>query len=161
MNHFRETEKALYTAPDYANWYTAATELDRIEGRDLWRLKKESENYDYRLIASRTAILRKLRKQNDYDRLMFRLREELHGNLGNMANPLLYQEARGGTKRLINEYLDEVSGALNLITDSRVKVLTPYRKRQFLKRAARSFGRSALLLSGGASFGLFHIGVIE
>jgi predicted acylesterase/phospholipase RssA len=161
MNHFRETEKALYAASNYEDWYTAATELDRIEGRDLWRLKNESEKYDYRLIASRTAILRKLRRHNDYDRLMFRLREELHGNLGNMANPALYQEARGGTKKLINDYLDEVSGALNLITDSQVKVLSPYRKRQFLKRAARSFGRSALLLSGGASFGLFHIGVIE
>ena len=37
----------------------------------------------------------------------------------------------------------------------------PLRKRRFLKRAARSFGRSALLLSGGASLSLFHIGVIE
>ena len=35
------------------------------------------------------------------------------------------------------------------------------RKRRFLKRAARSFGRSCLLLSGGASQGLFHLGVIK
>jgi len=161
MNHYKETEKAMHDATSYGEWYAAAVELDRLEGRDQWRLVKESERYDFRLIASRVTILRNLRKRKDYDRLMFRLREELHGNLGNMANPELYQQARGGTKKLINQYLDEVSASLILLCQSDVKHLTPMRKRRFLKRAARSFGRSALLLSGGASLGLFHIGVIE
>jgi len=161
MNNYRKTEIAMFKAANYDEWYAAALELDRFEGRDQWRLKKESEKYDFRLIASRVTVLRKLRQQKDYDRLMFRLREELHGNLGNMANPALYQEARGGTKKLINDYLDEVSASLRLLCESNVKRLPPMRKRRFLKRAARSFGRSALLLSGGASLGLFHIGVIE
>ena len=161
MNQYRQVEKAMFEAADYDQWKTAALELDRQEGRDLWRLKKESERYDFRLLASRVTILRKLRREKDYDRLMFRLREELHGNIGNMANPALYQQARGGTKKLINDYLDEVSASLKLLCQSNVKRLPPLRKRRFLKRAARSFGRSALLLSGGASLGLFHIGVIE
>jgi TAG lipase/steryl ester hydrolase/phospholipase A2/LPA acyltransferase len=161
MNKYRKTEKTMFEASNYGEWYDAALELDRLEGRDLWRLVKESERYDYRLLASRVTILRKLRRQKDYDRLMFRLREELHGNLGNMANPALYQQARCGTKKLINDYLDEVSASLELLCESNVKRLPPMRKRRFLKRAARSFGRSALLLSGGASLGLFHIGVIE
>jgi predicted acylesterase/phospholipase RssA len=161
MNHYRKTEKAMHDATSYDEWYATALELDRLEGRDQWRSVKESERYDFRLIASRVSVLRELRKRKDYDRLMFRLREELHGNLGNMANPELYQQARGGTKKLINQYLDEVSASLILLCQSDVKHLTPMRKRRFLKRAARSFGRSALLLSGGASLGLFHIGVIE
>jgi TAG lipase/steryl ester hydrolase/phospholipase A2/LPA acyltransferase len=161
MNHYRKTEKAMHDATSYEEWHAAALELDRLEGRDQWRLVKESERYDFRLIASRVSVLRDLRKRKDYDRLMFRLREELHGNLGNMANPELYQQSRGGTKKLINQYLDEVSASLILLCQSNVKHLTPMRKRRFLKRAARSFGRSALLLSGGASLGLFHIGVIE
>jgi len=78
-----------------------------------------------------------------------------------MANPVLYQKARSGTKQLINLYLDEVTAALDQICDSNVKTLPPSRKRRFFNRAARSFGRSAILLSGGASYGLFHIGVIE
>ncbi len=93
--------------------------------------------------------------------MVFRLREELHGNIGNMANPVLYQPARSGTKQLINQYLDEVCKSLDLLCDSNVKTLPPSRKRRFFNRAARSFGRSAILLSGGASYGLFHIGVIE
>ena len=158
---FRESEKALTTAGSYAEWYEAALELDRHEGRDKWREELESDDYDYRLLASRIRVLKKLRRKRDADRTIFRLREELHGNLGNMANPALYQHARTGTKKLIKKYLDEVSTCLQLLTDSDTEALPPMRKRRFLKRAARSFGRSCLLLSGGASQGLFHLGVIK
>ena len=154
-------ERDLAGATNYDEWQAAALELDRLDEKDQWRELHESPDYDHRLIASRVKLLRKLRRQQDLELLMFRLREELHGNLGNMANPALYQHARTGTKKLVNEYLDEVSAALNLLCDSNVKTLPPMRKRRFLKRAARSFGRSALLLSGGASLGLFHLGVIE
>jgi TAG lipase/steryl ester hydrolase/phospholipase A2/LPA acyltransferase len=154
-------EKALADATSYEEWHAAALELDRLDKKDNWREVQESQEYDHRLIASRLKLLRKLRRDQEFDLMMFRLREELHGNLGNMANPALYQHARTGTKNLVNEYLDEVSAALDMLTDSNVKTLPPMRKRRFLKRAARSFGRSALLLSGGASLGLFHLGVIE
>ena len=154
-------EKALDNATNYKEWYAAALELDRLDKHADWREVHDSQDYDHKLIASRVKLLRKLRRDQEFDLIMFRLREELHGNLGNMANPALYQHARTGTKKLINEYLDEVSAALDLLTDSNVKTLSPIRKRRFLKRAARSFGRSALLLSGGASLSLFHLGVIE
>jgi len=157
----RKPGEALGQARNYAEWQTAAEELDRLDGSARWREEEESTDYDYRLISSRAALLHRLRQKKDYDQLVFRLREELHGNLGNMANPALYQHARAGSKRLVNEYLDEVTAALNLLCDSNVKILPPSRKRRFFNRAARSFGRSALLLSGGASLGLFHVGVIE
>ena len=148
-------------ATGYREWLAAAEAYDRALGLDAWREKDQSEEYDYRLIASRANLLRNLQRRKDYDQLVFRLREELHGNLGNMANPVLYQQARAGTKNLINRYLDEVSAALIMLRDSEVPVLPPTRKRRFFNRAARSFGRSALLLSGGASMGLFHLGVID
>jgi len=154
-------EKSLAAATSYSQWHEAATALDQREKLDLWREQDESEEYDHRLIASRVKLLRKLRRDRNFDLIIFRLREELHGNLGNMANPALYQHARTGTKNLVNQYLDEVCASVNLLTDSNVKTLPPMRKRRFLKRAARSFGRSALLLSGGAAFGLFHLGVIH
>jgi TAG lipase/steryl ester hydrolase/phospholipase A2/LPA acyltransferase len=158
---FRECEKALAAATSYAEWYQAALELDRHEGRDKWREEIESDDYDYRLLSSRVRVLKKLRRKSDIDRTIFRLREELHGNLGNMANPALYQHARTGTKKLINEYLDEVCTCLKLLCDSNNPALPPMRKRRFLKRSARSFGRSCLQLSGGASLGMFHLGVIK
>ena len=87
MNQYRQAEKAMFEAADYEQWKTAALELDRLDGRDLWRLKKDSEKYDFRLLASRVTILRKLRREKDYDRLMFRLREEWHVYRGNRSNP--------------------------------------------------------------------------
>lgn len=153
--------RAMDDAWTYEEWFEAASELDRLDGLDKWREEQESGDYDYRLIASRTRLLSKLTRARDYDRLIFRLREELHGNLGNMANPALYQKARTGTKQNINQYLDAVTGALDLLCESEVEALPPMRKRRFLKRTARSFGRSALLLSGGAALGVFHLGVID
>ena len=158
---FHQDEKALADATSYAEWYAAALELDRQEGLDKWRTELESDDYDFRLLASRVGVLKKLRQKQDVDRMIFRLREELHGNLGNMANPALYSHARTGTKQLINDYIDEVCTSLKMLCDSEIKSLPPMRKRRFLKRAARSFGRSCLLLSGGASQGLFHLGVIK
>jgi len=154
-------EKNLAQAGSYQEWLSTAEQLDELEGKDKWRLEPASEDYDYHLLASRVRLFRKLRRQKDFERLIFRLREELHGNIGNMANPLLYQQARAGTKKLVNDYLDEVTACLNLLSDYKIKTLPQMRKRRFLKRSARSFGRSALLLSGGASLGLFHLGVIQ
>ena len=157
----RKSERAMARATSYTEWYEAALEADRLEGLDKWREIQLSDDYDYRLLASRIKVLKKLRRDRDVDRMVFRLREELHGNLGNMANPALYQHARTGTKKLVNEYLDEVSHCLKLLCESNTAALPPMRKRRFLKRAARSFGRSCLLLSGGASLGMFHLGVIK
>ena len=160
-NMAKKFEIAMAEATSYEEWREAARNLDRIDGKERWREEPESPDYDHKLLASRVKLLRRLRRQKELDRLIFRLREELHGNLGNMANPALYQHARVGTKKLVNAYIDEVCAALDLLCDSDVESLPPMRKRIFMKRAARSFGRSALLLSGGGSLGLFHIGVIR
>ncbi len=157
----RTLERDLNRAGNYAEWLKTARELDRLNGQLQWRQDETSDDYDWRLIKSRVELLQRLRRRKDYDQMVFRLREELHGNLGNMANPVLYQHALSGTKQLINDYLDEVTTCLDRLCDSTVKALPPSRKRRFFNRAARSFGRSAILLSGGASYGLFHIGVIE
>ncbi|MBT8077822.1 MAG: DUF3336 domain-containing protein [Gammaproteobacteria bacterium] len=153
-------KRGMATASNYQEWFEAALAYDAHEGLNEWRREKESDDYDYRLIASRVTLIRKLRRQKDYDQLVFRLREELHGNLGNMANPALYNHAKAGTKKLIEDFINEVTAALDEICDADMKALPPMRKYRFFKRAARSFGRSALLLSGGASLGLFHVGVV-
>ncbi|MCF6225121.1 MAG: DUF3336 domain-containing protein [Xanthomonadales bacterium] len=161
MSKYSKLEKSLSQSISYAEWQETAAQLDKLDGNDRWREDPKSEDYDHRLLASRVRLFRGLRRKRDFEQLVFRLREELHGNIGNMANPVLYQHARCGTKNLINDYLDEITSCLELFTESEVKAFPPILKRRFLKRAARSFGRSALLLSGGASLGLFHLGVIQ
>ena len=70
-------DRALADAASYEEWYEAAMAYDEYHGLDEWRLEKESDDYDYRLISSRAALIRKLRRREDYDQLVFRLREEL------------------------------------------------------------------------------------
>ncbi|MCW8845830.1 MAG: DUF3336 domain-containing protein [Gammaproteobacteria bacterium] len=156
-----EAEKEMGAATSYQQWLTAAQAHDQASGMIEWQSKVESKDYDNELLASRTRLLKKLLKAHDIPRLVFYLREELHGNLANMANPALYMAAKAGTKYLITDYLHEVRSALNYLCDTEIKGFPPSKKLEFFKRAAQSFGRSALLLSGGATLGLFHMGVIK
>src|SRR3546814_18412197 len=80
-------------------------------------------------------------------------------NIDGMGNERLYQKARFGTKRLIEDYVAEVVAALDRIAASRA--IPREEKRDFFRCAQHCYGRSALLLSGSGSFLFFHIGVVE
>lgn len=64
-----------------------------------------------------------------------------------------------GTKNLIESYLNEVTAALAYIRDT--PQLSPEEKRRFFRSANKNLGASALCLSGGASFGYYHFGVVR
>lgn len=151
----------LDNAQDYASWREIALDLDRLEGGDAWKQDEMSEDYDYLLIRERLAQMRELRRAGDVRRLVHDLAEGLHGNLGNTANPHLYTYCRIGTKRLIEEYLEEAARCLDYICVGDFPDFSAAEKVLFFKRTGTSFGRSALLLSGGATLGMFHLGVIK
>ena len=153
--------KDLDQAQDYSSWREIALELDRLEGGEAWKQDEMSEDYDYLLIRERLARMRELRRAGNVRHLVYDLAEGLHGNLGNTANPLLYAYARVGTKRLIEEYLDEAARCLDYICVGDFPDFGAAEKVLFFKRTGTSFGRSALLLSGGATLGMFHLGVIK
>lgn len=148
-------------ATDYAAWRAAAQEHDRLSGGADWRERDESPDYDYRLIQERLHELRALRRHGDVARLVYSLHEGLHGNLGNIANPALYSHCLFGAKRLLTEYLDEVATTLDALCDQDFPDFPLAAKLRFFERTSQSFGRSALMLSGGATLGLFHSGVMK
>jgi predicted acylesterase/phospholipase RssA len=151
----------LHAAADYASWREIALELDRLEGADAWKQDETSEEYDYLLIKERLQLMRSLRRSGSVRQLSFHLAESLHGNLGNTSNPLLYSFARVGTKQLIHEYVEEVVRCLDYICVGDFPDFGDDEKFVFFRRTGMSFGRSALLLSGGATLGMFHLGVIK
>lgn len=153
--------RELEQAPDYASWREIAQELDRLEGLDAWREESASPLYDYRLIRERLEEMRRLRRAGDVRRLVFALHEGLHGNIGNIANPALYAVARAGTKRLIEQYVGEVARCLDYICIGDFPDFGEAEKLRFFRRTACVFGRSALMLSGGATLGMFHLGVVK
>ncbi|MGH8443885.1 MAG: DUF3336 domain-containing protein, partial [Solimonas sp.] len=157
----RDRLRDLAQAGTYAAWREIAADLDRLEGGDAWRQDDTSDDYDYLLIQERLRQMRALRQRGDARQLAFDLYEGLHGNLGNISNPALHGIARVGTKRLVEEYIGEVSRCLDFLCAGDFADFGFEDKIQFFKRTATSFGRSALMLSGGGTLGMFHLGVIK
>jgi len=157
----RECQYAMENATDYRTWHAAAEELDRREGLDEWKHDETSDDYDWRLIRSRLRQLRQFRAEKDVKRLVYHLRQGLHWNLANTGNPALYSYSRVGTKQLIEDYVTEVVAVLDELCDSEIEGFSSADKLKFFHEVALSYGRSALMLSGGATLGLFHVGVVK
>ena len=157
----RELERDLRHAVDYRGWHDAAEELDRRTGLEEWKEDETSDDYDWRLIRSRLRQIRQCREEGAHARLIHHLRQGLHWNLGNTGNSALYAYARSGTKHLVREYVTEVAAALNEVCDFDAAVFPHAEKLKFFRDVELSYGRSALMLSGGATLGLFHVGVVK
>ena len=154
-------EKQMAAADNYDEWKKLAEEHDLASGADQWKARESSRLYDFKSIRTRLDRLRKLRATGDDRGLLFALNEGIHGNMGGMGSPLLHSHAKLGSKRLIEEYIDEISTTLKYFSPKRFKGI-PYKERQhFFMRASHCYGRSALMLSGGGALGNFHLGVIK
>ena len=160
-DRIRKFRKMLAEAPNYEVWKAAALELDFLEGNVEWKEEFGSDLYHYELIYDRLSNLRTYRHQNDFERLKRALREGLHHDLGNMGNTALYTRSRVGTKHLIEEYITQVCESLDFLCDTKVPGFPVAEKLQFFRDTLTSYGRPALLLSGGATLGMFHFGVIK
>ncbi len=123
-----------------------------------WRKNDESPEYDYNLIYERHNSLYNARKNGNVADVMFLLRTSLNRHIGNIHNPSLYAECYG-TKDLINSYIEEVSTCLDYIVS--LPTLPHNVKQEFISNCRTSYGRTALLLSGGGALSLHHIGVIK
>ncbi|HEU0198389.1 MAG TPA: DUF3336 domain-containing protein [Nevskiaceae bacterium] len=157
----REYRRAMGQATDYGVWREAAQALDAAEGTDAWKQQPRERAYNWRLIHARYAAVRKLLDERDARGLIYELRQGLHWNLGNFGNPYLYRRAHFGTKQLIEDYVRVVSQALEYICECDDRTVPRAERLRFFLDTAQSYGRSALMLSGGATLGLFHVGVVK
>ena len=92
-------------------------------------------------------------------------------NLGNITAPKLFNRSFSGSKFLIEEYITQVAESIEdisiLPTTATVNsqgggtVLTNQMKLDFIHDTRQAFGRSTLVLQGGAIFGLCHLGVVK
>ncbi|TNC80675.1 MAG: DUF3336 domain-containing protein [Oleiphilus sp.] len=157
----KKLQSQLGKAKYYEEWKAIAEELDELTLRNVWKNNIASDIYNYELLSDRLQELKNYRQQQDTKSLARALREGLHHDLGNMGDIRLYQQSYYGTKTLIEDYVSVVSESLNFLAHEHIEGLTSARKLDFFKDILLSFGRPALLLSGGASLGAFHIGVVK
>jgi TAG lipase/steryl ester hydrolase/phospholipase A2/LPA acyltransferase len=156
-----ELQDIMTQAASYEEYKEAAQAHDELSGAQEWKAKDPSKDYDYRLIRKRVQRMKQARVSGDAAGLMHILHEGLHGNLGNIASSALKQHAKLGTKHLIEEFIQEVCGALDFIYEVDENEIDFYEKLSFFEETAQAFGRSCLMLSGGAGLGFFHCGVIK
>lgn len=157
----KKLQSQLGKAQHYEEWKAIAEELDELTLRNVWKNNIASDIYNYELLSDRLQELKNYRQQQDTKALARALREGLHHDLGNMGDIRLYQQSYFGTKVLIEDYVSVVSESLNYLAKEHVEGMNAARKLDFFKDILLSFGRPALLLSGGASLGAFHIGVVK
>jgi TAG lipase/steryl ester hydrolase/phospholipase A2/LPA acyltransferase len=154
----------LQTASSQADWHFAAVELDDVEGNNDWKFENESSEYSYSVVQSRLQQFEDARISCDIERMLFLIRTSLTRHLGGTGNIKLYRHSHVGTKHLIERY---IRSALDMIqtfldtTNVQIDGLDPRYLLDQLLAARQSFGRSALLLSGGGTFGMNHIGVVK
>ena len=131
--------------------------------------------YDCRLITHCLTSMMVHHADHDIPHLIYAIRLCLLRNLGNITAPKLYNHAFSGTKVLIEEFnkqlelsihyirtlpvaLSDESGSASNGDNPGVRTQT---KMNVIHDMRQAYGRSTLVLQGGAIFGLYHLGVIR
>lgn len=169
--------KQLQSAVSYEKWIQGAKELDTYLGNDEWKAADEYAYYDNKTIRRARDQMVRLRQKAEAGRKgnpngrgtvdQQKAVEELRGlveacvknNFVGFENPRLYSETYYGTKNLVQSFVDEVEAALSFLSST--PQLDPESKRAMFKHLSTNFGRTALCLSGGATFAYYHFGVAK
>ncbi len=157
----KRLEIDISNASNYEDWHSLAHKHDKLTGKDEWRSTTNTALYDYSEIKKRFDALHEKLNEGNAQEVLYCLNEGIHGNMGGMGNPSLYSQAKSGTKQLIDNYVSCLENALTFIRDCPKSEISRPDKLNFFQRASRCYGRSALLMSGGAGLIYFHHGVAQ
>ena len=145
----------------YKEWESYARLLDHLEGTVDWKYISESEHYDFGRLEVRRHMMKQLRNNSRMKTLAHCIRQDLAKNICNISDPQLYNTCHLGTKRIIEKYIDEVIKCIKTIYYADSNMMSIESKLEFFAETRHSYGRTALLLSGGATFGKFHFGLVK
>ncbi|KAF1942189.1 patatin-domain-containing protein [Clathrospora elynae] len=167
----------LQDAQSYEEWIQGAKELDTYLGSDAWKERSEYSYYDSKTIKRVHDQMVKLRQKAESDEngrsagsgmesqhaavedLRALLEACMKNNFVGFENPRLYSETYYGTKSLVQSFIDEAETSLAFLL--RTTQLDADNKRALFKHLGSNFGRTALCLSGGATFAYYHFGVAK
>ncbi|KAJ3116099.1 hypothetical protein HK098_006712 [Nowakowskiella sp. JEL0407] len=161
--------KRLINSKSYPQYRSAAVDLDNYFGNNLWKEDPASETYNWRLVKKIVKKLKACRvhfgmKIQDQKRKILSTKELLlHGacnpNMGGVEHENLYSQTYYGTKEIVEEYVSELENAITTLSET--PFLDREEKYQLFKWISLNYGKTALCLSGGATLGYSHLGVIK
>lgn len=171
----QKLRERLQNATSYQDWISGAKELDTYLGNDAWKEKPDYAYYDSKTVHRVVHQMVKLRQRAeagaergaankaDQEKAAEELRALLEAcmknNFAGFENPRLYSETYYGTKNLAQDFIDESEKSLKFLLNS--PTLKQESKRAMFKHLSTNFGRTALCLSGGATFAYYHFGVAK
>eukprot|EP00586_Coscinodiscus_wailesii_P022114 CAMPEP_0172500758 /NCGR_PEP_ID=MMETSP1066-20121228/142682_1 /TAXON_ID=671091 /ORGANISM="Coscinodiscus wailesii, Strain CCMP2513" /LENGTH=312 /DNA_ID=CAMNT_0013275177 /DNA_START=142 /DNA_END=1077 /DNA_ORIENTATION=- len=161
----RHHHKQLLAASTQDEWMSIAEQIDALEGNDTWRSDPECALYESDRIKSRVDELIHLMRRRDIFDLMFTLRGGIGRNKFGLLHFGLFSKAMAGTKLLIETYHNVVCSALDYVCDAKVlpgdEPIPTDARLAFFNETRHSYGRTALMVSGGAALGFYHVGVVK
>ncbi|MCB9778582.1 MAG: DUF3336 domain-containing protein [Alphaproteobacteria bacterium] len=157
----RDAWVALEQATSRAEWKAAAAEVDLRTGADQWRADDDSPHYDAALLRQELAQLQALRDAGDGLTLAEKLTETVYRHQQDISAPELYAVALSGTKHLVLRWIEQVEASLRWLARHEIPGVPRAARLERFQRAERVYGRSALMLSGGATWGFHHLGVVK
>ncbi|RKO97461.1 hypothetical protein CXG81DRAFT_11923 [Caulochytrium protostelioides] len=140
-------------------WNRNAQQLDQYLGNDAWRYEDACPYYDVELVEKTVRRIRRYRLELETNATLSPEERAYASNLGGIENEALYSHTYFGSKLQVERYVSEVCLALEAL--ARCSELSTDAKLTFFENASRTYGRSALCLSGGASVTYYHIGVVK
>lgn len=155
----RKLRNKLRASTTYEEWIENALALDRYLNLDKWSINPKFSYYDSKTVKLTISRLRTLREARNDSELMIFLQGCLKKNFAGIENRQLYSHRYYGTKLLVEEYIEEAVKCIDQITDS--KHVDAELKRKFFRIVLKNYGKSALCLSGGATFSYIHFGLVK
>ncbi|TPX51425.1 hypothetical protein SeMB42_g01913 [Synchytrium endobioticum] len=159
----KELRQKLHQAKTYKEWSSYAKELDKYLGNEEWTKIEHSNEYDVPLIRKMARKLKRLRSSGDPSAVREVRKVLAHGackaDVGGVQCAALYSHTYYGTKDIVESYVEETVASLYFV--ARSSELSLEDRKQFLKLASRNYGKTALCLSGGATFAYYHLGVLK
>jgi TAG lipase/steryl ester hydrolase/phospholipase A2/LPA acyltransferase len=141
--------------------------LDVLYHNDTWKADTTSPDFDSTLLEARLKQLDQARINCDVPQMLYLVRTALSRDLGGMGNLRLYKHSFVGTKQIIERYINSAVATIRALVrisgqgnglDGGLEIKDVLEQVVYARQA---FGRSALLLSGGATFGMNHVGVLK
>jgi len=155
--------KRLLLSTEYSQWVEIATALDEATGNGSWRTNYSDGLINTRVLEESISKIRQLKASGDVGALLRVLQPCIARTHCGINNENLFRDMRpalAGSKIIVEEFVKEIASAIIFIASHDCK-LGAQPRLQWMLEARHSHGKTALLLSGGASFGLYHLGVVK
>jgi predicted acylesterase/phospholipase RssA len=156
---------SMRMAQNFSEWQAACSTWELESGITEWRTGTDSDykfdhiNYPYNAIRTHQDQLESALEANDCSALVNSLTESLYRLLNELNDPELHAISSLGSKTFTQYYLATVFKCLDYL--SHTPTIDRHTKLSLFKAAQHNLGAPALMLSGGGTFGIYHLGVIK